>query len=334
MVLRSGFRNKTLIKRYITVILITAIALLLWILFYRLFKTANSLQYYVAAIDLLLSSESENARYQAFDEQRLYRDILGQSDSGLHRLPKGVRVGDQIPGESPTTVHYVWCGRKYFKFEEYLGMLSIIRVVRPLKIVFHYNEFPIVDRLMYHTWFHELRQSLPNLVLRRADRQVRCNTMDAVDLALEQISSNPDGGLYFGERAVLTYIPHQWKRGNYFTYFNPRSNSSEQTIIFIKHGLNPLSNLDAFKSEVLSNQFDCLSPYHYDEMVILNKTQSLPSPCVALPTNIYPELTLSNSSPFNELLRWLYYGRTGNYAAKQSKVSLGFILLNNLFIFK
>ena len=57
--------------------------------------------------------------------------------------------------QSPPVLHYVWCGKdREFKFPHYVGFLSALRVLRPLKVFFHYtHNLPVVDKHFYNTWF-------------------------------------------------------------------------------------------------------------------------------------------------------------------------------------
>ena len=49
------------------------------------------------------------------------------------------------------TVHYLWCGKKTFLFSHHLGVLSVLRILHPLKLVFHYTHIPVTDT--YNNWF-------------------------------------------------------------------------------------------------------------------------------------------------------------------------------------
>ena len=62
-----------------------------------------------------------------------------------------LKSGDNF--QVPRTVHYLWCGSKQFRFQHYLGLLSAIRLLQPLKIVFHYTHLPVVDTQWYNVWF-------------------------------------------------------------------------------------------------------------------------------------------------------------------------------------
>ena len=55
--------------------------------------------------------------------------------------------------QMPSTVYYMWCGDKKFKFQHYLGLLSAIRLLHPLKIIFYYTNPPVLDERWYYTWF-------------------------------------------------------------------------------------------------------------------------------------------------------------------------------------
>ena len=50
------------------------------------------------------------------------------------------------------TVHYLWCReKKTFRFQDYLGVLSALHMLQPLKLVFHYTSMPATD--LYNSWF-------------------------------------------------------------------------------------------------------------------------------------------------------------------------------------
>lgn len=55
----------------------------------------------------------------------------------------------------PPIVHYLWIGRdRLFTFQHYLGVLSALRITKPLKVVFHYTDnLPVIDTYRYNSWF-------------------------------------------------------------------------------------------------------------------------------------------------------------------------------------
>jgi len=56
---------------------------------------------------------------------------------------------------APPTVHYLWIGRdRLFTFQHYLGVLSALRITKPLKVVFHFTDnLPVIDTYRYNSWF-------------------------------------------------------------------------------------------------------------------------------------------------------------------------------------
>ena len=67
----------------------------------------------------------------------------------------------------PSSLHFVWCRGGYFTFQHYLSILSAVRLLQPVKVTFHYGSYPQADGDLYYTWFWELKQSLPGLVLQK-----------------------------------------------------------------------------------------------------------------------------------------------------------------------
>ncbi|KAK0045675.1 hypothetical protein Bpfe_024927, partial [Biomphalaria pfeifferi] len=264
--------------------------------------------------ELCVQTEKRSLRLSRDVLDRVFDEGFGVRDSSL--------VGEDIelePGDVPTVAHYVWCGSKMFMFEDYLGLLSVVRVAKPLKIVFHYNSVPS-DPTRYHTWFEEMSQSLPNLVMQHTDRVLGCNSTDALDYALEQLAASSHGGLYFGERAVLTYVPAHWKVVDRITYALPGARSSEQKIVFVRTGITDKdTTLEKFKSDVINASYECLSAEKFNEAMRSSLKSESISPCLALTGPLYPENILNDSSPFGKVARMLYYGKSDNLNAVQTQ---------------
>ncbi|XP_059138999.1 uncharacterized protein LOC131927250 [Physella acuta] len=264
------------------------------------------------------------ARLEAANEFRMARDILS-----------GPQMKQFNPGEIPTTAHYVWCGDKCFKFNNYLGILSIVRILEPLRIFFHYNIYPSVNCPFYQTWFQELKQSLPYLVFKKIDRPINCNTMDAVDFALEQMASNKVGGVYVGERAVLTHVPDTWKTGNNFVYQKIGGSNSEEMIVFIKQGIHSKneSDIKQFKNNVLNQTNECYSHDQFEKADQNLRLSYKISPCVFLTRYLIPEEVVNSLTSLSSYLRWLYYGRTDGLHVQQSQDPSDLVPLINHMIY-
>ena len=108
-------------------------------------------------------------------------------------------------GLIPSTVHYVWCGRRWFEFKHYLSVVSVIRAIRPEQIVFHYDQEPTMDNSYYSLWLGELRKDYPYLKMDHMDDAKIC-TADhetRVKMILRLVDAG-GGGMYVSENTWLT----------------------------------------------------------------------------------------------------------------------------------
>ncbi|XP_059179591.1 uncharacterized protein LOC131958522 [Physella acuta] len=95
-------------------------------------------------------------------------------------------------------------------------------------------------------------------------------------------------------------------------------------------------DMQQFKINVLRDPNQCHTPQEFDNWatvssVLVNTTYI--SPCIVLSSPMYPENILTNTSRFNAVLRWLYYGRTDGLYAKQSEDPSDLVPLINHMIF-
>ncbi|XP_055871543.1 uncharacterized protein LOC129923638 [Biomphalaria glabrata] len=261
---------------------------------------------------------TENCKGENDEERlRVFRELLRDI---VHGSLQSVRLS---PEDIPNTVHFTWCGSKKFRFADSIGFLSFVRLLRPVKIIFHYNELPKFS--LYDMWFQELRQSLPQLVLRHTNKQLRCGTIDSLNFALEQLAASVGGGIYFGERAALTYIPESWKQLDQLTYMVAGSVSSEQMIVYSKFGLiNKTSTFEMYREEILNKTYHCVNLEQFNKQMeqysqVPQFDKYIISPCLVLPEKIYPENIINVSSPFAEVARTFFYGTPRLMGAKQSQ---------------
>ena len=259
------------------------------------------------------------------DDVKMFRDLYDSekretvfSSSHLSEAGDEERtVVTQLPGQVPGSAHIVWCGEKVFTFADYLSVLSAIRILEPQKVIFHYNFLPPVDTWYYNMWFQELRQSLPNLILRGTDRKLQCNTYDSLRYGLEQMASRPDGGVYIGEKTILTHIPTSWSTVETASYFgnSDKLQNFQHGIMYSNSSKNIKAvNVEEFANEILSKSFTCVTEEEFESKVEQNisphdaPTTVLP-PCLVLTKDIHPEDIINSTSRLAELARWLYYGR-------------------------
>ena len=114
-------------------------------------------------------------------------------------------------GLIPSTVHYVWCGRRWFEFKHYLSMVSVIRAIHPDQIIFHYETEPIMDQEYYNQWLGELRKDYPYIKLDRMnDDAVKICTTDhetRVKMIMRMVDAG-GGGMYVSENTwLLSFAP-------------------------------------------------------------------------------------------------------------------------------
>ena len=210
------------------------------------------------------------------------------------------------------TVHYLWCGQKTFRFQDYLSVLSVFRIIQPLKLVFHFTHLPVVDEFWYNTWFQELKQSVPNLVLKPVVSDHPCGSVDMLRVALRLLAV--DGGIYVGERVVLTKNIDHLKFLPFWFAFSDPGKSRTSGVVFVNRGFNE-HTLEDYVHVITANAPHCLSTDDYDRREIDEENYSL---CVSLTEDIYPRDIRSSDTPFAELARWLFYGRRSPFSTLHS----------------
>lgn len=106
----------------------------------------------------------------------------------------------------PKVVYYLWCDNHTFEFKHYLSVLSVLRFVRPDKIVIEYETWPPVDRYMYQTWLSELTDSVSYLVMEQLpDRRHADVCRDERSKRAHIVSKiTTHGGIYVGKDTIFT----------------------------------------------------------------------------------------------------------------------------------
>ncbi|KAK7466511.1 hypothetical protein BaRGS_00037386, partial [Batillaria attramentaria] len=219
------------------------------------------------------------------------RDVMLQED-----WPE-VEGTQGVPAQVPHTVHYVWCGSKQLRFQHYLGLLSAVRVLQPVKLVFHYTELPVAND--YNDWFEELTNSMPTLVLRQQTESPPCGSRDLLDSILDLLSQ--DGGVYVGENIILSRRPQV--QDNLPLWFAFANTSSDLTrgVIYSARGFDVGRKQDHVK-DIESSKPSCVSKESYN----INTNAK----CIVLSDdNFYPRDIMYEGTPFAEMARWLFYGK-------------------------
>ncbi|RUS72849.1 hypothetical protein EGW08_019386, partial [Elysia chlorotica] len=231
-----------------------------------------------------------------------------------------------------------------FRFENHLALLSALRIFKPIRIVVHYREPPRSDSLRYHSWWEELRQSVPTLVLRPAGSELdmACERpvtvfpgpVSSLSSIFEHASTGAPAAIVSAfsaqQRAFLTatktHIPIDISQGMIVT----QSGFDETTL---KTKLFDILNttLALFKSMHCSKtnrssqdgcpQYtsresvrECHTAGEFNSRPQLSPLSRLPivpvhaAPCVVLRQPVFPRDIWGKDTKFAELARWLFYG--------------------------
>ncbi|KAK7093479.1 uncharacterized protein [Littorina saxatilis] len=218
------------------------------------------------------------------------RDVLWQEPW------PGKQVDSRVPTEVIPTVHYLWCERQKFQFHHYLGILSVVRVLQPTKLVFHYAHLPLTDS--YNSWFNELKDSIPYLELSAlTPAPLQCKSRDTLNTAIGFLTKK--GGYYIGTNVILARAPSlaNEKEGSWFAA-PPTSDDKTRCIVGARGNVSA-ARQDTLVQRILSAPKGCVEPESYTDK----------ADCVHLNKAILPRDILDADAPFAELARWLYYGR-------------------------
>ncbi|XP_076455762.1 uncharacterized protein LOC143290297 [Babylonia areolata] len=268
------------------------------------------------------SSDHLLVRHLGQEKMQLYRHYQGFEPWPRLQLP----ANHSLPGQVPTTAHYLWCkGDLSLGFHHYLGVLSAVRLLQPVKLVFHFQRLPRLDHDMYYTWFLELKQSLPNLVLRPLPRgSPPCGSPELLDLALSFLQ--PEGGIFLGSNVIISRLPRDLHQRPFWFAFSPNAKPDNDND---NSGSSPLHQpLDSFDvtrgvivahqgfseetkrkyvNQILTSPPECVAPETFDDHDP-DSEENARCVVVADKPDIYPVGIMYADSPFGQLSRWLYYG--------------------------
>ncbi|KAK7092377.1 hypothetical protein V1264_008128 [Littorina saxatilis] len=214
------------------------------------------------------------------------------------------------PGQVPGTVHYLWCKEAHLGFHHYLGILSAIRHLQPLKIVVHFHQLPLLDHDMYYTWFLELKQSFPGLVLRPLSSDApKCWSRDMLLHALSFLEQ--DGGVLLGSNVIISRLPRDIHKRTFWFAFSPPPVDTNHTdftrgVVIARDGFDEQKKLD-YAQTILQTKPACVTPEQFDAH---EPDSASNAHCVHFndKPDIYPVGIMYTNSSFGQLARWLFYG--------------------------
>lgn len=115
-----------------------------------------------------------------------------------------------IEGVVQPDVHYLWCGHRWFEFKHYLGVMSVLRSIRPDKVYIHHEHPFEIDEVHYNQWMDDLKYDYPWLHVVQMDDELTkyCAVQDyneKVQIILRLL--NEDGGMFVGEKTWMLNFP-------------------------------------------------------------------------------------------------------------------------------
>jgi len=167
-----------------------------------------------------LGSQTENTFKQVSTprvKERSENDVPFFERGIKHYSPKEVLL--PFEGYAPDTIHFVWCGRKWFEFKHLVAWLSIFKVQQPNKVIVHYwpNAPVMRDQNNYNDWYNQLKKEYYNIVVRpftNDEKDYDCSDTKGLTEYIFKVLKN--GGIYMNDSMLITE-PLQVHRENGLT---------------------------------------------------------------------------------------------------------------------
>ncbi|CAH1790243.1 unnamed protein product [Owenia fusiformis] len=224
------------------------------------------------------------------------------------------------PGLTPPIVYYIWCGRYWFEFQNYLSMRSVIKYIQPDKIILYYNHIPRIDIKLYNDWLDVIREEFPFITLRK----MKIQKFDACDNDLKLRSfahevMSKTGGIFVDRTTIFTRTPHELRRHNLVEALTPKGG-------FMM--IRPTHHKAFFQSKLQANEnikVKCGASTLTKYGVVKTIYYSPKLYCLTMPKNltyIFPKDIWGLDSEFGEIARTIFYGKPDIPVAKPSYETL------------
>ena len=215
-----------------------------------------------------------------------------------------LNIDHLVTGAIPLNVHYFWCGKHWFEFKHYLSVMSVIRFVKPDKIIFHYEHLPVVDNVYYHQWMNDLIHDYPFLVLEQlADNFCSNDRKSQISKIINIL--NDEGGLYLSFNTWFLRIPTDIRLADFvfaldkYTLDGYILQRASLLVDELQRTNNRTSSIYKLKKS------SCIPVYYYDG------NQNFP-PCVIVKdgnySTFYPMQIWNLKTEFGKLCRKIFYG--------------------------
>ena len=233
--------------------------------------------------------------------------------------PPSYFVHDSLPHEhllnssfAPNVVYYVWCGRRWFEFQHYLSVMSVVRLLRPDNIVFCYDAEPVVDSWTYSTWYSEIADYYPFFHRHRLlDNEPACLGHSTPNMTFVRTNLlTATGGMYVNEQTILARYELEQRLKDLVVGYVPRTDRTTHddkplALMATKPGVPGHRSVRRLLSDgaVNSEQLTCSSTADY---VRANRK----SPCVFVDpdSSLFPRDIWELDDSFDRLARTVLYG--------------------------
>ncbi|KAK7099915.1 hypothetical protein V1264_022948 [Littorina saxatilis] len=228
---------------------------------------------------------------------RLPNHFFSKTQFGDEAASKAVEL---LSAPVAPIVHFIWCNKQHFQFQNYLSVLSAYKMLKPTAIHFHYTDLPEMDSDGYYQFFMDLRRDLPNLVLEPVGSSSACSDMVNDKFSFVTQLLNKDGGMFIRENVVLGESLLNYRKKK----FSIASTASSLDVVMMEKGfmdsVKPALDFSQFLKEQEAARFFCLRHVSYEK--------SPEFPCVFVFQQIFPSDTWELYSDFGKLARWLARG--------------------------
>ena len=229
--------------------------------------------------------------------------------------PPSYFVYDDLPQQhllnssfAPNVIYYVWCGRRWFEFQHYLSVMSVIRLLRPDNIVFCYDNEPIVDSWTYNTWYSEIADSYPFFRQHRLlPEEPGCAGHAIPNMTfVRTYLLTATGGIYMNENTILSRYSLDLRLKQMVVGYGPKFDDDKApALLATKPGLPGHRTIRHVltDSSLSTEQLTC---YTIAEFVRSNRK----SPCVVIDpsSSLFPKDIWDLDDSFGRLARTVFYG--------------------------
>ncbi|KAL8606588.1 hypothetical protein ACOMHN_009473 [Nucella lapillus] len=214
------------------------------------------------------------------------------------------------------TLHYLWCGYRFFDFRNYVAVTSAIEALKPKKIVFHYQHPPMKDLDEYFTWFERLSSLYNNFVAVKVNAtDLPCYSGGFKRFALVFDILRRYGGIYIPEDAIFLRFADRFRHMNFV------SGVSSCNLQFFFEGI-VIGRYGQFEIPETQHErvrkLSVCHEQHVDENSLhpctpgeryLETTSHVPS-CVRLESALFPKNVWDAHDKISTLVKLIAYGKT------------------------